>query len=438
MSGLDPAGPARPLPRWRPLTRIGFRLSFCYLLLYLFLNGNLTLLAFIPGLGRWLNWPGMTGAVWAGQHIFHLTGLASRWHGGGSGDTALDYVRIFCLAATAAAATLIWSALDGRRPGYPALLGWLRFLLRLSVGVGMLAYGFAKVFPLQMREPTFAILNNTYGNSSPMTLLWTLLGLHPGYEMVCGLAEVAGGLLLLYRRTATAGALLSAFVMANVVLYNFFFDVPVKIYSLHLLAICLYLLLPDGAPLWRFFVLRQPAVLTATWVPPGSGEPFLVITRVVEWFYLGLLSLVLVVSSGFSWRALHPSGAPIPIAGAWQIDGVESPNPEAAGLVSAEGKPWANLYIDNRIQGFYRSADGQLWRCIFQYNEAKRTLRIAGPALRAAEYAWALPDADHLELTRKTGGGDAIVLRWHRLPAPEHYALTERGFRWINEWGYER
>ncbi len=241
-SGPAPAG-AVP-PRWGALTRFGFRLSFAYLALYALMNGNLTVLVFIPKVQGWLTWPAATLAVWVGNHLFHLTGIAARWHGGGSGDTALDYVRLFCFAATAAVAALVWSVLDRRRPSYPLLFAWLRFVLRLTVGLGMLAYGFAKVFPLQMREPTYAILNNTYGNSSPMTLLWITIGLHRGYEAVCGLAEVLGGLLILWRRTATLGALFSGFVMANVVLYNLFFDVPVKIYSCHLVLICLYLLVP--------------------------------------------------------------------------------------------------------------------------------------------------------------------------------------------------
>ena len=112
--------------------------------------------------------------------------------------------------AAALAGTLVWSALDRRRRQYQTLLAWLRFLLRLSIGIAMLLYGFAKLFPEQMQPPSLAVLNEPVGQISPMTLLWTMIGSSPGYEMVCGFAEVAGGLLLLYRRTALFGALPSA------------------------------------------------------------------------------------------------------------------------------------------------------------------------------------------------------------------------------------
>lgn len=436
MSDPLPLTAARADPRWRLPTLIAFRFSFTYLILYLFLNGNVTVLSFIPFLQGWLTAPLAALAAGVGKHFFHLTGIAGRWHGGGSGDTALNYVRILIIFVVAVVATPVWSVLDRRRRHYSLLSAWLRFLLRLTVGIGMLVYGFAKLVPLQMREPTFAILNNTYGNSSPMTLLWTMIGLHPVYESVCGLAELAGGFLLLYRRTATLGALFSGFVMTNVVLYNFFFDVPVKIYSLHLLLICIFLLLPEFGALWRFFVGHRPAELTGVWVPPASRRAFRVATAVVETLILAGISLALLLGDLHGWRVQRRSMSPTPLLGAWEVD----PGAAAATRtlpVSPEGRPWAALYVDNRREGFYRSDDGALWRCAFDDDEAKHHLRISAAAIKAVVYDWSVPDRDHLEL-RRAGDDQAGTIRFHRLAAPEHYPLTERRFNWINEWGYER
>ena len=41
------------------------------------------------------------------------------------------------------------------------------FLLRLNVGMGMLQYGFYKVFPVQMQPPNLAVLNEPVGNTCP-------------------------------------------------------------------------------------------------------------------------------------------------------------------------------------------------------------------------------------------------------------------------------
>ena len=75
-----------------------------------------------------------------------------------------------------------------------------------------------KIFPLQMSPPSLAVLNEPVGNTSPMTLLWTMIGLHPGYEMLAGWFEATAASLLIFRRTALLGALLTVVIMSNVLL----------------------------------------------------------------------------------------------------------------------------------------------------------------------------------------------------------------------------
>jgi hypothetical protein len=132
----------------------------------------------------------------------------------------------------------------------------------------MIGYGLAKVFPFQIPPPSVAILTEPAGNMAPMTFLWNLISLSPVHETICGSAEVLGGILLLYRRTALAGALFSTFVIANVVLYNFCYDVPVKLFAANLLLGCIFLALPDALSLCCFFWSHKPAAPTAAWVPP--------------------------------------------------------------------------------------------------------------------------------------------------------------------------
>jgi hypothetical protein len=106
-----------------------------------------------------------------------------------------------------------------------------------------------------------------------MTFLWNLIGLNPVYEIICGSAEVLGGILLLYRRTALAGALFSTFVVTNVVLYNFCYDVPVKLFAVNLLLACIFLALPDALSLCHFFWSHKPAAPTAAGFPPPAAAP---------------------------------------------------------------------------------------------------------------------------------------------------------------------
>jgi hypothetical protein len=51
--------------------------------------------------------------------------------------------------------------------------------------------------------------------------------------------------LLLIRKTSLAGALLTTFVMTNLLLYNLFYDVPVKLFAAHLILFTLFIILTD-------------------------------------------------------------------------------------------------------------------------------------------------------------------------------------------------
>jgi hypothetical protein len=423
---------------WSGLRRFGFRLSFFYWVLYVLLNANITLFFAFPVVGqpiqRGLAMPVAKLAEWVGAHGFHLDGIAARWHGGGSGDTTLDYVRILCFATIAVVGAIAWSALDRRRMEYGVMLLWLRWLLRLTLGIALVFYGMAKLFPLQMRPPSLGILTNTFGNSSPMTLLWTLLGLNPLYQMFCGAAELAAGILLLIRRTATLGSILAFALCAQIVLYNFFFDVPVKLFASHLLMMSAYLVGPDVPPLWRLFVRQLPAQLTGEWHLPVRTDRLRKGLLIAETVFALAIVGQLTYFMQKSWRNHRAAQAPTPISGAWQVESIEPEN--ATRPLSPEGEPWTALYIDDRRAGFYRSRDGALWRCGFQYNEPARKLGIRAVKF-SADYLWELSDPDHLLLSQSTIGRE-MKITFRRIDTPKEFPLLTRGFHWVNEWGYER
>ncbi len=261
---MEPSGittpaesPAAPPAPWNPATRLGFRIAFLYFFCFSFLFGNGTLFHAFPVVGDWiedkLNWPFNHLSEFIGQHLFHLTGIAAHWHPSDSGDTTMTWIQNGRFFTFALAGGILWTFIahlrNNRRTEYRTLHAWLRFVLRLTCGMFMVTYGLVKVFPFQMPAPSIAVLIEPVGNMAPMTFLWNLIGLNPVYEIICGSAEVLGGILLLYRRTSLAGALFSTFVMANVVIFNFCYDVPVKLFAANLLLGCIFLALPDALSL---------------------------------------------------------------------------------------------------------------------------------------------------------------------------------------------
>ncbi len=431
-------------PSWSAGTRVAFRFAFCYFVLYALCCGNATVWGvLLPVVGdfveNWLAWPFAHAAQWLGQHVFHLTGVAAKLHGGGSGDRALDWLAVGVMLVVAVVATLVWTALDRRSTAYPRMFAWFRFLLRLTLGVAMMNYGLAKVFPLQMPPPSLAVLNEPFGNLSPMTLLWTMLSVNPLYEMICGAAEVIGGVLILFRRTALLGALITAFVVTNVVLYNYFFDVPVKIYASHLLLMALVVIVPDVRSLFGYFWTHVRSAPGGVWAPVFARRWANITTVVVEYWVLFVACVVGPAFIGYAYFVQMPQAkAPVALQGIWHVDSAVL-NGQPKPYLTGDGLPMVDLVMEPSGRTMLRDSSMVLWRGGARVDEKKKTLRIGSVGAEPVVYALAQPDATHLVLT-PTGdkAKSAGVLMLSKTATPAHYPLLERGFHWVNEWGLER
>ena len=264
------------------------------------------------------------------------------------------------------------------------------------------------------------------------------------YESICGTAEVIGGILFLFRRTALTGALVSSFVLTNVLLYNLFFDIPVKLFASNLLLSSLFVILPDVRPLFRFFWLHQPAAPAGVWVPQSSRRAFRIATRTVEIiFVLGFL-IEMPIQTAMGWQHNRAAArTPSSLLGAWHVDPSHAPT---GAFITADGLPASDLYIDTVARAFTRSTDGVLWRTGLDIDSKAHTLMVYPTGKDGAKYAWQMPDSDHLILTTTSPDkpkqeekiSAPTVLTFTRTPIPAHYPLLDRGFHLINPWGLER
>lgn len=424
---------------WSLPTRVVFRFVFCYLLLYAACCGNATVWEVLPFVG--LRAEGLAASPF--DHlaqqlgpVFHLHGAGAHLHASGFGDRALDWIAALLMVVLAVAATAIWSALDRRRMEYRTLFAWLRFTLRLALAAGMLVYADMKIFPIQIGPPQLPVLNETVGNTSPMSLLWTVLGLKPAYEVLCGVTEFVAGGLLLFRRTALAGTLLSGVILANIVLFDAFFDIPVKLYSANLTLMTLVLAAPDVRPLWQFFWKNHSAAPTQGWVPPLRGRYALGMITAVEAVFAVMFCLVLPLQKRTLYAAMEKNiRHPNPLTGYWHLeasakDGIPAP------YLTGDGQPLTDVFLEPTGRITMRAADGTLWTG-GRTEYAHQRLEMMSPKRLFVPYTIRQPDATHLLLTPEPGA-PYPALRLRRVPIPKTYPLLETGSHWVNEWGYER
>src|SRR5689334_3378624 len=177
--------------QWSVYSRIAFRVSFLYFVLYCLTNQ--IILGLVPISG--IDIPDLASLTPIRQVVFwaatHLFGISSPlvYKGSGSGDKTFDWVLVFCILCTTVVAAAVWSVFDRERANYTALHKWFHVFLRFAVGSTMVGYGMLKVVPLQMPFPFLTRLVEPFGNFSPMGVLWYSIGASPAYERFVGSAE---------------------------------------------------------------------------------------------------------------------------------------------------------------------------------------------------------------------------------------------------------
>ena len=427
---------AQAAPDWGPVKRILFRFAFAYLLLYSLPFPLDFLLAVIPK-GEVVLQPytDLWNAIvpWVGKLLFHVKITVQP---NGSGDTTYNYVQVLCYLALSAAVALVWTLLDRRRRNYARLYQWLRVYVRFVLASSMLSYGAYKVIKSQFPAPSLDRLLEPYGDSSPMGLLWTFMGASKAYTIFGGFAEMLGGALLTVRRTTLLGALVCIGVITNIVMLNFSYDVPVKLYSTHLLLMAIFLAAPDARRLVNLFVLNRG-------VEPAADRPLFARKR----FHHGALvfrTLFVLLCAGFalnqSYQGSRQYGdlAPrSPLYGVWNVESFELDGQVHPPLLT-DAVRWRRVVFDrprmvgiqdmNGVRsGYVLKPDAKpgllsltkmkdpKWKSLLSY-------RQTAPGLLALEGTL---DGHKLRATLRRTDTSKLL-------------LVNRGFHWINEFPFNR
>jgi uncharacterized membrane protein YphA (DoxX/SURF4 family) len=432
----EAAGPAEAAaPAWSAAQGFGFRFAFVYLLIY-----NLPVAAsWIPATG-WLiaRYQELWAAAvpWVGRHVLHLARPIATVPNG-SGDRTFDYVQVLCMGALAALAALAWTALDRRRRHARALAEGLRIYLRYTLALILLSRGIGMLTGVRFPFPGIDRLQERLGDSSPLALFSTFMGYSPLYAGFVGAGEAIGGLLLLFRRTTTLGALLALAVASHAAALAFSYDVPEKLLSLHLLAMAGWLLAPDARRLVDGLLHDRPTR------PPDLAPPF-----AGSWTRLGRLGLktllvgyalvaIIAITRHDLYRRLERMRMPRPpIYGVWDVDEL-SRNGRAVPSWSGDLARWRRLIVSSPGEMAVRLASGARQSFATAYSQRLVMLSsrdgsgIAGKHVPSASLAWSQPDPAHLVL-QGTMSGEALTVKLRRVDESRVLLLT-RGFHLISD-----
>lgn len=400
---------------WSLTSKIIFRFSFSYFTLFILL---LFLALFIETPLRWfadtiLNW-----------------GTDFKMESTGSGDRSFDYVRFFLNLILAFFTCIVWSILDKKRTSYTTLFYWFQTILRLFLCIVMIFYGLAKVFKGQFADPSLELLLQPVGEMSPMGLAWVFMGHSIVYSIFIGSLEILGGLLLLYRKTSTLGSILILGIMMNVTIMNLTYDIPVKLFSIHLVLMAFILLVVNGKRVLNFF-LKNEATEKVQYLDYIKNKSLLKVIRFFKKALIILVLILVVLQCFINFKATEQLRSNSGMRGIWETKIFIKQNDTLAPLLTDSFR-WKYLIIDYKKKAVVKKMNDTIERYSFEENtETKEVVFKSSIDSVAQKFTYSILNSNELKLK-----GDHLNISFKKVPTSK-FRLLNRKFHWINETIYK-
>jgi hypothetical protein len=201
-----------------------------------------------------------------------------------------DYTDWGIALLIAIAGAIIWTLFDRKSKSYHILYYWIRVVVRYRAGIGIIGFGFTKLFPTQMPYPSLGLLNSNFGDFTAQKIYWMSVGIVPWYQVFGGVVEIVAGTMLFFRKTTTFGAILLAAALGDITFVNYAYDGGVHVYAFYFVLLGLFLAADDFPKLYNLLILERYTVPYRVY--PDFRKPWLKYTRI------GLKALTFIIFFG--------------------------------------------------------------------------------------------------------------------------------------------
>lgn len=363
--------------------------------------------------------------IWMGENVFGLEQI-EKIKMTGSGDTTFDYVKLCAFLVLSFFVTSIFF-LFKTTINTEKIIVFVRTYARYFLAFILLSYGFSKFFEGQFSYPSLERLDQKIGDSSPMGLLWTFMGYSKTYSIFGGLCQVSAGFLLFFRRTSAIGSFLALIVMANIVVLNFSYDVPVKLFSTHLVLISLLILYPNLKNLFKLFFLNKNIEL--------FSEKSLIKKKEIGYVVLALKALVIIgfisILSVVAIRSVldKPSH---------NLQAIYYPEKFLKDGTIVLDEQWRKIIINNRSATiFYDETKYEDFDIEIDMKDQTIQLKSKSDTLNVDKLKYRFSDDHKIMYLSGKFKTDSISVTFD-VKRKEDFELVKRKFNWINEYPYNK
>lgn len=356
--------------------------------------------------------------------------------GYGSGDNTYAYVTLFVNFILAIIITVFWSIVHKNQKSYNKAFYWFLVVLRVFLVAAMLLYGFVKVFQIQFQQPSFVKLLQPMGDYSPMGLAWTFMGYSKGFGMFAGIMEILGGVLLIWRRTSTLGAFIIIGVMTQVAMMNLMFDIPVKLFSIHLVLMAIIIFITDAKRFTSVFITNR-ATETYKYYHPVTSKGY---HKIINIFKKILLPIILIAGCILSYLGqlnISDENHRPELYGIWKTKTFVR-NYDTIPPLTTDNSRWNYLLIERKDKAIVKTMTDDLVKHIFRTDTTQNRISLYHDNIikDSLNFKYEVENSKYLKLNGKLEK-DSLSIIFTKIEL-EKFPLKSRGFNWINERPFNR
>lgn len=245
---------------------------------------------------------------------------------------------------------------------------WAYRALRFVVSSFIILYGFAKLngsqFTILASE-----LDKPMGQVSGFWLTWYYFGYSPIYGNFIGVAQILGGILLMFRKTTLLGSCLLFPIITNIVLIDIF-------YRIDLSALMVAFLMEVA--LIGILAFHKQELLEVFWSKQNTAFSDQSSAKSRVFGKYAIRALMIATPAIFTyWVANYNNRLPTPIDGAWAVVSVSPQN-------AAASDDLVNIFFERNRASLcvFKRKDGSYEWHHFEVDEPKRTITIWDEWLR--------------------------------------------------------
>jgi len=210
---------------------------------------------------------------------------------------------------------------------------------------------------------------------------------------------------------------------------NLTYDIPVKLFSIHLVLMAFILLVANGQRVLNFF-LKNEAVEKIEYINYIKNKTLLKLIRFFKKTTIILVTVAVMLQCLINFKATEQLRSKSELRGIWETEIFIKQNDTLAPLLTDSFR-WKYLIIDYKKKAVIKKMNDLIDRYSFEEDSESKEIVFKNPINSLQQkFTYSISNSNELKLK-----GDGISISLKKVPIST-FRLLNRKFHWVNETTY--